>query len=76
MQMIIEKCVNIPIIQKSFINIFKNNDVKIIKTSAKIIVTITVKNTVIHNALNCQTTSKRKINVKIRKTFLIYLKLS
>ena len=74
--MIIEKCVNIPIIQNSFINIFKNNNVKIIKTSAKIIVTITVKNTVIHNALNCQTTSKRKINVKIRKTFLIYLKLS
>ena len=67
--MIIEKCVNIPIIQKSFINIFKNNDVKII-------VTITVKNTVIKNALNCQITRTKKINVKIRKTFLIYLKLS
>ena len=69
MQMIIEKCVNIPIIQKSFINIFKNNDVKII-------VTITVKNTVIKNALNCQITRTKNINVKIRKTFLIYLKLS
>ena len=61
---------NIPVILKSFINIFKNSDVKTIKTSAKIIVTIiTVKNTVMQNPLNCQIASTMKMNVKICKTF-------
>ena len=47
---------------------------KTIKTSAKIIVTITVKNTVMQNALNCQITNTKKMNVKIQKTFPIFLK--
>ena len=58
---------NIPIIQKSFINIFKNSAVKTIKTSAKIIVIITVKNKVMQNALTCQITSTKKMNMKICK---------
>ena len=41
--MIIEKCVNIPIIPESFINMLKNSAVKTIKTIAKVIVIITVK---------------------------------
>ena len=56
-------------------NIFKNSAVKTIKTSAKIIVTITVENIVMQNALNCQITSTKKRNVKIRKTFPIFLKI-
>ena len=47
---------------------------KTIKTSAKIIVTITVKNTVMQNALNCQITNTKKMNVKIQKTFPTFLK--
>ena len=39
------------------------------------IVTITVKNTVMQNALNCQIASTKKINVKISKTFPIFLKI-
>ena len=49
--MITEKCVNIPIIQEIFINILKNSSVKTIKTSAKIIAIIIIKNTVTQNAL-------------------------
>ena len=41
--MLIEKCMNIPIRQERFINILKNSAGKTIKTSAKIIVIITVK---------------------------------
>ena len=47
---------------------------KTIKTSAKIILTIIVKNTVMQNALNCQITNTKKMNVKIQKTFPIFLK--
>ena len=68
--MIIEKCVNIPIIQKSFTNIFKT-----IKTSVKIIVIITVKNKVMHNTLTCQITSTKKMNLKICKTFPMFLSI-
>ena len=39
------------------------------------IVTITVKNTVMQNALNCQIASTKKINVEISKTFPIFLKI-
>ena len=70
--MIIEKCVNIPIILESSINIFKNSAVKTIKTSAKIIVIITAINKVMQNALTCQITSTKKMNVKIYKTFPIF----
>ena len=47
---------------------------KTIKTSAKIILTIIVKNTVMQNALNCQITNTKTMNVKIQKTFPIFLK--
>ena len=73
--MIIEKCVNIPIIQKSFTNIFKSTAVKTIKTSVKIIVIITVKNKVMHNTLTCQITSTKKMNLKICKTFPMFLSI-
>ena len=56
--------------------IFKNSAVKTIKTSAKIIVIINVKNVVMQNALNCQITSTKKMNMKIWKTFLNFLKLA
>ena len=72
--MIIEKCVNIPIIYKSFINICKNSAVKTIKTSAKIIVIITLKNKVMQNALTCQVIITKKINIKICKTFPVFLR--
>ena len=75
MQMIIEKCVNIPIIYGSFINTFKNGAVKPIKTSAKIIEIITVKNTVTQTALSCQISTTKKMNMKIRKTFPTVFKI-
>ena len=53
-------------------NIFKNSAVKTINTSAKIIVIITAKNKVMQNALTCQITSTKKMNVKIYKTFPIF----
>ena len=43
-------------------NIFKNNAVKTIKTGAKIIAIITVKNKVMQNALTCRITSIYKEN--------------
>ena len=42
-QMIIKKRVNIPIMLENLINIFKSSAVKTIKTSAKIIVIVTIK---------------------------------
>ena len=63
---------NNSVILKVFINIFKNSDVKTITTSAKIIVIITVKNTVIQNTLNRQIANTKKMNVKICKTFPLF----
>ena len=58
----------IPIIFESAINIFKNSAVKTMKTSAKIMIIITVKNTVMQNGLTCQITIIKKMNMKICKT--------
>ena len=56
-------------------NIFKSIAVKTIKTSAKIMVIITVKNKVMQNALTCQITSTKKMNMKICKTFPMFFKI-
>ena len=53
----------------------RNSIVNTIKASAKVTVTITERNTVMQNALNCQITSTNKMNVKIRKTFPTFLKV-
>ena len=53
-------------------NILKKSAVKTIKTSAKTIVIIIVKNIRMQNALNCQITSKNKMNMKIFKTIPIW----
>ena len=47
---------------------------KTIKTSAKIIATITVKNELMQNALNWHLTNTKKMNIKVRKTSSIFLK--
>ena len=61
-------------IRKFYKNIYKQC-CKTIKTSAKIIIIITVKDTVMQNALNCQITGTKKMNMKIYKTFPIFLKI-
>ena len=71
--MLIEKCVNIPIIRESFMKKFTNSAVKTIKTSAKIIIIIPVKSTVVQNVLNQQITGTKKMNMKICETFPIFL---
>ena len=75
MQVLLEKSVNTPIIWESFIKIFTNSAVKTIKTSAKIIIIITIKKAVMQNAWNCQVTGTKKMNIKICKTFPISLKI-
>ena len=55
----------------SFIKIFTNSAVETIKASAKIIIIIPVKDTVMQNALNCQIAGTKKMNVNI----LLYLLL-
>ena len=51
-------------IRKFYKNIYKQC-CKTIKTSAKIIIIIAVKNTVMQNALNRQITGTKKMNMKI-----------
>ena len=61
-------------IKKFYKNIYKQC-CKTIKTSAKIIIIIAVKNTVMQNALNRQITGTKKMNMKICETFPIFLKI-
>ena len=60
--------------KKNFIKILKNSAVKTIKTTAEVIIIIIEKITVMQSALNCQVTSRNKINTKKCKTLPISLR--
>ena len=60
--------------KERFINIFKNSAVKTVKTNTKIIGIITVKNTVIQNALQVQIKNKYKNTQNISNIFKVLLK--
>ena len=69
-EILIEKCINIPIIQVSFTNILKSSAVK---PSAIIIVKTTVKNTGMQHILNCKIKNAKEMSENMQNLF-IFLK--
>ena len=67
-----EKCINISIIQISFMCILKISATRIIKFSVKSIIKITVCIIGMKNVLNCQITSIKKVGGKTFKIFFTF----
>ena len=64
MQILVEICMNSPILQLSFINILESSAVKTIKDKVKIIVIITKNNIRMHIVWNCQITKTKENEYK------------